>query len=104
MESLATQAQFEELWFSKDTRQQWIVYFTAAWCGPCKLLDTDAIAKAAQEKGIPIYKCDETVNDYTSGYCGIRTFPTFVLFNPKKVCDTVSSNDTRIIIDWIARM
>lgn len=104
MESLATQSQFEELWFSNDASRQWIVYFTAAWCGPCKLLDTDTIANTAQEKGIPIYKCDETVNDYTSGYCGIRKFPTFVLFNPKKVRDTISSNNTQTIIDWITRM
>lgn len=101
MRLLETQEQFESLWFSKDVESKWIVYFTAAWCGPCKSLDTEELTKTAHAKHIPIYKCDDTVNDYTGGYCGVRSFPTFIYFNPKKVVSTFKSNDTSKVIEWI---
>lgn len=93
-----TQQEFEELWFSKDETQQWIIYFTASWCGACKKLDIETIAKKAH---LPFYICDETINDYTAGYCGIRKFPTFVLFTPKKIMNTFTNNDTAKVCEWI---
>jgi hypothetical protein len=103
MESIDTQAQFERLWFSTDTDapSRWIVYFTAAWCGPCKRLDLDAIQAAAGEKGIQLYKCDYVVNEYTSGYCGIRAFPSFVCMKPKAIMSTLKSAETAEVIRWI---
>ncbi len=102
MELLETQEQFETLWFNtKEPQTAWIVYFTAAWCGPCKRLDCDVLAATAKAKGILIYKCDDTINDYTGGYCGVKAFPTFIYFNPKKVISSIQSNDTYKVIEWI---
>ena len=94
------QTQFEELWFSLDSTH-WIVYFTAAWCGACKKLDLAKITEELQTKNIPFYICDETINNYTAGYCGIRKFPTFIYCNPKKIVSSVSNNNTSIIMEWI---
>ena len=102
MKLLDTQERFEELWFS-TTPQRWIVYFTAAWCKPCQALDLTAIAGAAYGH-IPIYKCDETVNKYTSGYCGVRSFPTFILFEPNRIVQSLQSNVTDVVINWISQM
>jgi thioredoxin-like negative regulator of GroEL len=104
MKVLETQAEFETLWFDRSTTKRWIVYFTAAWCKPCKKLDLDVINAAAAAQDIEIYKCDETVNDYTAGYCGIRSFPTFVLFEPQGAKSTLHSNDTQNVIEWIGTM
>jgi thioredoxin 1 len=103
MKLLETQAEFETLWFADSTTGQksWIVYFTASWCKACKKLDLDAISATAASKDIEIFKCDETVNDYTAGYCGIRSFPTFVLFNPQTIKSTLQSSDTQKVIEWI---
>jgi hypothetical protein len=108
MKVLETQADFEALWFAPTAVETdegdaapWIVYFTAAWCKPCKKLDLDAICTAADACGVPIYKCDETVNEYTSGYCGVRSFPTFILFRPKTVLSTLHSSDTGAVIEWV---
>jgi thiol-disulfide isomerase/thioredoxin len=104
MKVLETQAEFETLWFghAKATATtRWIVYFTASWCKACKKLDLDVISAAAAAKDIELYVCDETINDYTPGYCGIRSFPTFVMFEPQATKSTLHSNDTQKVVTWI---
>ncbi len=99
---LLTQEQFEALYFDTEhPDNHFIVYFTAAWCGPCKALDCDAIAAAATKRGIPIYKCDYVTNEYTVGYCRVNSFPTFLYFKPKKPVSDIRSNKTAEVIDWI---
>jgi thiol-disulfide isomerase/thioredoxin len=101
MQDLATQEQFEALFNDKTRTDAFIVYFTAAWCGPCKALDTTAIANAAAAIGLPIYKCDYATNEYTVGYCGVASFPTFQLLAPRKVLSIYKSNVTAEVIAWI---
>ena len=100
-----TQEQFEAMWWTKDPESPFhkgfFIYFTAAWCGPCKKLDQAAIEAAAASHQIPYFKCDETVNKYTSGYCGVRSFPTFHYCMPKKLVGVCSSSDTAEVIAWL---
>ena len=59
-----------------------ILYFTANWCGACKKLDLAAI-----EAGIPaatFLKCDVDANNYTPGYCSVRSIPSFFAIKDKK--------------------
>jgi thioredoxin 1 len=100
MNELTTQDEFEAMWFRTST-PPWIVYFTASWCGPCKQLDLIILQTVAESRKIPIWKCDASVNDYTAGYCGVRAFPTFVYFQPKKVLSSIQSNDTDAVKTWI---
>ena len=111
MNLLETQAQFEQLWFYSEgnpkpegmrrTDNAFIVYFTAAWCKPCQKLDCDLLAAYAALQGLTIFKCDATVNDYTSGYCQIRAFPTFVLYRPRQEVLRFQSNNTEAVKDWL---
>jgi thioredoxin 1 len=99
--NLDTQAQFEELYFDTTSEAPFVVYFTASWCAPCRRLDLPAIILAAQGKGLTFYKCDGAVNEYTPGYCGVRAFPTFILFKPKQVVSQIKSSDTDAVLAWI---
>ena len=107
MEPIKDQQHFETLF--RDPKAEgrrisdtlFIIYFTAAWCGPCKKLDKELIVSAAKDKGIPIYICDLTTNEYTPGYCMVRGFPTFVAFNLGKEKNRLQSNQTEAIITWI---
>ena len=115
MKLLETHGQFEEQWGYNATAattlprpdglrlsdNRWIVYFTAKWCRPCQQLDSELLAKKAEEKGIPMWKCEITVNDYTAGYCGVRSIPTFVYFKPKTMVSTLQSSDTETVKSWI---
>lgn len=119
MKLLETQAEFESLWFhpiqaaSTDDDPDaptnaeipiWIVYFTASWCKACKKLDLNAIQAAADSKKIQIYMCDEIQNAYTSGYCGVRSFPTFMFFTPKTIKSSIQSSDTNKVVEWIQQL
>lgn len=77
-----------------------VIYFTASWCGACRALDLDAIEKAVP--GANWLKCDIDQNDYTGGYCGVRSIPTFIIIHNKKVVDTLTSNNTKKVIEWAA--
>jgi len=103
-----TQEDFERMFHDKTEesphKKGWIVYFTAAWCAPCKNITHESVEFAALEKGIPYWKCDETLNSYTSGYCAIRKFPTFVFFKPKQTVSQLQSADTVHILEWISKL
>jgi len=119
MKDLVSQEIFELLWNHKTDEtgatpyeyyegcrpkdRSWIVYFTAAWCGPCKRLDTAILDEVAKSKELTIWKCDVVVNDYTSGYCGVKSFPTFMHFQPKKVVSTFQSNNTDEVSEWLLK-
>jgi len=100
-----TQEDFEKMFLDKTEdspyKKGWIVYFTAAWCAPCKKILHESVEFTALNKGFPYWKCDETINSYTSGYCNVRKFPTFVFFKPKQTVKTLQSADTDQIISWI---
>jgi thiol-disulfide isomerase/thioredoxin len=107
---LKTQEQFEAMWFLPVEKPAlpgmradgvWIQYHTATWCSACKRLDLPAIIKAAEEKGVSIWKIDVDVNEYTTGYCGVRSMPTFQMCIPKKIVTTLQSSDTPTVLDWI---
>jgi thioredoxin-like negative regulator of GroEL len=101
MNVLETQADFETLWFHPSEQTKWIVYFTAGWCKPCKALDLEMLETIATSVNIPIYKCDDDINNYTGGFCGVRSFPTFIYFQPKTVVSTFKSNKTDDVVKWI---
>lgn len=53
------------------------IAFGAEWCGPCRRLDKDAIVDLTP--GVKWYYCDVDENNYTPGYCGVSSIPSFTL-------------------------
>jgi len=112
MRSFDTQADFELYWYGKAevskpagfraSDKAFIVYFTASWCGPCKRLDIDSIENFAKQSGVPIWKVEQTVNDYTAGYCDVRSLPTFALMRPRLIVSKVSSSNTSDVLAWMS--
>lgn len=108
---MKTQELFETLWFHTDinnplanTRPDdcaWIQYHTAKWCKPCQSVDIPRIVAAAEEKGLSIWKIDVDENDYTSGYCGVRSVPTWQFCIPKQIVSTLQQSNTEKILEWI---
>ena len=106
---LTTLEQFEELWHGYDTNgnpgpKRFLVWFSAAWCGPCQRMDKKALEEAAREVSLPFYYCDETINRETIERAGIKAFPTFVMYNPKSEVGRRVSGDTAKVCQWIRKI
>jgi thioredoxin 1 len=107
---MKSQELFETMWFHTSPEPlehmregdcAWIQYHTATWCGACKRLDLEAIVKAAEERGLTIWKIDVDENEYTSGYCGVRSMPTLQFCRPRHIVATLLQSDTQKVLDWI---
>lgn len=84
---------------AKDIPSINIVYFTARWCGACKRLDLAKLVGA-----FPLaawYKCDMDDNEYTAGFCGIRSIPSFMVIKDKKILGTFSNSETEKVLTWV---
>ena len=76
-----------------------VVYFTATWCGACKRLDLQKIMQTAPTA--VWFKCDIDENDYTAGFCGIRSIPTFLVIKDQKVLGSMVDSRTEKVVDWL---
>lgn len=76
-----------------------VVYFTASWCGACKRLDLQRLMDFASKA--TWFKCDIDENDYTAGFCGIRSIPTFLVIRDQKVVGTLGDSRTEKVAEWL---
>lgn len=53
--------------------------FSAAWCGPCKMLSP--IMEQVKAQGIPVEKIDVDANPDMATKFGIRSVPTVILID-----------------------
>ncbi|RLN93459.1 hypothetical protein BBJ28_00003361 [Nothophytophthora sp. Chile5] len=67
-----------------------IVYFTAKWCPPCKMIGPIYDELSAKYDGIAFAKLDvDELNDTTSK-AGVRSMPTFFYFKDGKLQQSLS--------------
>ena len=78
-----------------------VLYFTASWCKACKKLDLPLI-QATVPKATWM-KCDIDQNDYTAGFCGIRSIPTFLVIRETKLMGQLSNSNTETVVEWLKR-
>ena len=76
-----------------------IIRFTATWCGPCKRIDTQALLNLSDQ--IKWYVCDLDENDYSPGYCGVKTIPCFLAIVNGVPQPLFQSSDTMKVAEWI---
>ena len=109
MLELTTLQQFEELWAGYDYNgnpgpKRFMIWFSAAWCGPCQRMDKKELEAAAKEMALPLYYCDHVVNPDTTDHVGVKQFPTFVMFNPKNEVERRMSADTVKVCQFIRKV
>nr|XP_033811845.1 thioredoxin-like [Geotrypetes seraphini] len=70
-----------------------IVDFTAAWCGPCKLIAPYFDHLCEKYPDILFLKVDVDEVDDLASSCGIRAMPTFVFYKKGKKVAEVKGAD-----------
>ena len=77
------------------------IAFGAEWCGPCQRLDKDEIADLTP--GVKWYYCDVDQNDYTLGYCGLRSIPAFVLIQDGVINTNMltGAGNAQAVVNWL---
>ncbi len=76
-----------------------IIRFKAEWCGPCKRIDTNLLLSLSDR--IKWYECDLDENDYTPGYCGVKSIPAFLAIVNGKCQPLLQSSDTMKVAEWM---
>lgn len=105
MKYLMTQEEFEQLTGVQPVPEGTtvppfsVIYFTASWCGACRRLDMPALEAALPE--VNWLKCDVDQNNYTGGYCGVRSIPSFIIVKNKKVSEIFQSTSNDAVEKWI---
>jgi thioredoxin-like negative regulator of GroEL len=76
-----------------------IVKFGATWCNPCKKIDVKYLLSLSDR--VKWYECDIDENDYTAGYCGVRSIPAFLAIVNGRPQPLFVSSDTMKVAEWI---
>lgn len=96
-----SQEEFELILKSDKPLQ--VIYFTAKWCGPCKAIQLHTILDSF--KGIKWHVCDVDDNQYTPGFCGVKSIPCFLaIVKGKPILPIYQQSDANKIIDWLDKI
>ena len=69
-----------------------LVYFHAAWCGPCKLLGPRYAALAERTTNASFFKADCADCTKTCNTLGVRSLPTLMAFKDTAVIGVLQGN------------
>lgn len=75
------------------------IYFTAEWCGACRRLNLAQIT--GEFPAARWYICDVDENNYSAGFCGVRSIPSFMLIINGTPSPLFTNSDTNSVINWI---
>lgn len=81
-----------------------IVYFTATWCGPCKRIGPSVAELVARNPQIRWLKCDVDRNNYTGGFCNVKSIPTFMAIHNTKILGQVQVSDADKLAEWVGQI
>jgi thioredoxin-like negative regulator of GroEL len=76
-----------------------IIKFSADWCGPCKRINKEVLLGLSDK--IKWYECDIDKNNYTPGYCGVQSIPSFLAIVNGQPQPLFVSSDTMKVAQWI---
>ena len=87
--SYVTEANFEQEVLQAELPV--LVDFTAAWCGPCKMVDPIVHQLAEDWQGqVKVVKCDADQNSNLLIQYGILGIPTLIMFKQSALIERVS--------------
>lgn len=80
-----------------------VIDFSAAWCGPCKMIAPKYEAMSQEFTDVIFYKIDVDTNDETSESEGIQAMPTFIFYREGKRVDSLRGANEAKLREMIER-
>jgi thioredoxin 1 len=78
-----------------------VAYFTASWCGPCRMLKPVLTQLEEENEGLTICRIDVDSNSELAKEFGIMSVPTLLLFKDGKLVDDVVGIKPRQILQTL---
>ena len=85
--------------FEKD--KYTILYFTASWCGPCKMIAPRVQQLAERNPNVNFYKIDVDEFEELTASAGINCMPTFLLFKNNAQVGILEGADQNALTDLV---
>ena len=99
---LETKADFDQ--FLEENKDVLVVIdFTAAWCGPCKVIAPEFEKLNEKFPKVALAKVDVDENEETAQDCGISAMPTFILFANKEKVDSMTGANKQKLEETIKK-
>lgn len=77
-----------------------VICFSATWCGPCRRIDKKFLV--SEGVGTDWYHCDVDENEYTLGYCGGKSIPSFVCIKDGLFKGLLEApRDAEHVLSWV---
>ncbi|KAF0684744.1 Aste57867_23259 [Aphanomyces stellatus] len=87
VKELTSHEEYEKLIANPDAKS--VVYFTAQWCGPCKMISPIYAQLSNAHKDVNFVKVDVDDLDTTAHAAGVRSMPTFQFYVNGKIQPTL---------------
>ena len=78
-----------------------VLYFTATWCGPCKMIAPHVQQLAERNPNVNFYKIDVDEFEELTGDAGVNCMPTFLLYKNNVQVGILEGADQKALTDLV---
>ncbi|CAH9090209.1 unnamed protein product [Cuscuta epithymum] len=82
---------------SKKSNKLMVIYFTATWCGPCKIMEPAINEMAEQYRDVEFVKIDTDELFDVAEEFEVQTMPTFILVKGEKVFERIKGAQKEVL-------
>lgn len=80
-----------------------ILYFTASWCGPCKMIAPFVSDLSDKYPNVNFYKIDVDVFEELSAYAEVNCMPTFQAYKNNQLIGIIEGADQEGLEQLVSR-